>query len=552
MEIITMKKFWKWIGIILGSLILVVVLTGLFLYNKYIGFVDYPSGGILSENQAKYDVVFYDLDLTVNSTEKSIAGFVTIKLTSLADGLDKIELDLFEHLIVQETEMNGVQQKFTRDKDKLWINLNKPLRAGEVIDFKIVYHGQPMEAKLPPWRGGFNWSKDANGDDWIGVSCEGEGAKIWFPCKDHPSDEPDSVAVHITIPEPYYCASNGLLRSITFPKSGFKTFNWVTNYPINNYNVNISIAKYDLVTRQYTTDRNTTMPVVFYVLPQNRSKADELINMAVDMLTVYRKYFGEYPFANEKFGLAETDYLGMEHQTLNAYGNKFSYDIISGNKFDQLMLHEMGHEWWGNKVTANDWADTWIHEGICTYGESLYHLDKTGENGYHEYMQSIKRRIKNRKPIIIKRNANTSESYHMDVYSKGAYLLHSLRYMLGDSLFFKTIKEFAMDSAYTYRNRVVTADFITLVKKNSPVDYTKFIHNFLYTTELPEIYLRKTGEGTYEVSIKNIDYELPMEVKTDQGDSRILLGVNPIFIRSTIEPIIDQKDWYLKNIKKEN
>lgn len=547
-----MKKFFKWIGIIFGSLILIVLLTGLFLYNKYIGFIDYASGGILSENQAKYDVISYDLNLTVNSSEKNISGWTTVRIKSLTNELNNIELDLFKGLIVSDVQVNGVLQKTSRDGDKLWINLVKPLGAGEITDFKIAYNGQPMEAKLPPWRGGFNWSKDANGDDWIGVSCEGEGAKIWFPCKDHPSDEPDSVAVHITIPEQYYCASNGLLRSVTFPKPGFKTFHWVTNYPINNYNVNISIAKYDIVERPYTTDQGAMMPVIFYVLPQDRKKAEMLVDMAVDMLTVYRKYFGEYPFAKEKFGLAETDYLGMEHQTLNAYGNNFSYDRIAGNTFDELMLHEMGHEWWGNKVTANDWADTWIHEGICTYGESLYHLEKTSEKGYHEYMQSIKKRIKNSKPIIIKRNATTSESYHQDVYSKGAYLLHSLRYMLGDSIFFQTIKEFAADSAYTYQNRVVTDDFIKLVKKNSPVDYTKFINTFLYTTELPEIRLCKTGNREYEINITNIDYELPMNIKTDHGESRVLLSSKPFPVHSAAEPLIDEKEWYLKTIKKEN
>lgn len=551
METSKMKIFFKWVGIILGSLILIVLLTGLFLYNKYIGFADYPSGGVLTENQSKYDVIFYDLDLSVNSSEKSISGWAGIKIKSL-DRLEKIELDLFKNLIVTEVWAGGDQLKFIHENDKLWFDLNKPVNVEEIIDLRIAYHGQPMEAKFPPWKGGFNWSKDAHDDDWIGVSCEGEGAKVWFPCKDHPSDEPDSVALHITVPEPYYCASNGLLRSITSPKSGYKTFHWTTNYPINNYNVNIGIAKYDLVERSYITDTGTVMPVIFYVLPQDRKKADELIDMAVDMLTVYRKYFGEYPFAKEKFGLAETDYLGMEHQTLNAYGNKFSYSTIAGNKFDELMLHEMGHEWWGNKVTAADWADTWIHEGICTYGESLYHLDKTGEKGYHEYMQSIKKRIKNKKPIIIKRNASTSESYHSDVYAKGAYLLHSLRYMLGDTVFFKTIKEFANDPSFTYQNRVVTEDFIKLVQKNSPVDYTAFINTFLYTNDLPEIVLKKMNDHEYEIRISNINFELPVEIRTEEGIVKSILGAKPITIRSAAEPVIDEKDWYLKNIKKEN
>jgi aminopeptidase N len=547
-----MKKFFKWVGIILGGLILIVSLTGVYLYGRYFGFTDYSSGGVLSENQAKYDVVSYELSLEINSAEKSIAGNAVISVKAKAESLNRIELDLLEDLIVTEVLVNGKPQKFTRNEDKLWVEQDKFISKEELCHIQVAYHGRPMEAKLPPWRGGFNWSKDANDDDWIGVSCEGEGAKIWFPCKDHPSDEPDSVKLHITVPDPYYCASNGILQKITSPKPGFKTYHWATYYPINNYNVNISIANYDIVERKYVTEKGSVMPVVFYVLPQNRKKADELIDMAVDMLTAYRKYFAEYPFADEKFGLAETDYLGMEHQTLNAYGNKFIYSTIAGNKFDQLMLHEMGHEWWGNKVTAKDWADSWIHEGICTYGESLYHLDKTGEKGYHEYMQSIKKRIRNKKPIIIKPNATTSESYHSDIYAKGAFLLHSLRYLLGDSVFFKTLKEFATDSSYTYKHLVRTEDFIELVRKNSSRDHTPFIRSFLYTTDLPEIHLRKTGDKTYEIFATNLEYELPIDIETDEGIINLILGRKPVQVTSKTEPVIDKMDWFLKKIVKEN
>ncbi len=545
-----MKTFFKWTGIVLGGIILVLGLAALFVYYKYVGFYDYPSGGVLSENQAKYDVTSYELDLTVNSTEKTIEGSAGIEMKILTERLDQIELDLLDDLKVTKVSVNDQPTQFSQDKNKLWVDNIASSKDG-VVHIKVAYSGHPLEAKFPPWRGGFNWSKDANGDDWIGVSCEGEGAKVWFPCKDHPSDEPDSVKLHITIPEAYYCASNGLLQNITSPRAGFKTYHWATYYPINNYNVNISIAKYQIVERVYKTESGTGMPVQFYVLPQDRQKADELVDMAVDMLTVYRKYFGEYPFVKEKFGLAETDYLGMEHQTLNAYGNNFAYDRIGGNKFDQLMLHEMGHEWWGNKVTAVDWADSWIHEGICTYGESLYHLEKSGEKGYHEFMQSVKKRIRNKKPIIVKANATTSESYHSDIYAKGAYLLHSLRYLMGDSAFFATLKEFATDTAYTYKHLVNTNDFVNLVRKNSAVDHTPFIRTFLNTTVLPEVHIKKTGQKSFEVSVANLEFDLPMDVETDTGTSRMILGRKPVVVTSAIEPMVDKDDWFLKKTIKE-
>ena len=403
-----------------------------------------------------------------------------------------------------------------------------------------------MEAIRPPWIGGFNWSKDSLGNDWIGVSCQGEGAKIWFPCKDHPSDEPDSAAINITIPEEYYCASNGLLRNISTPRAGFRTFHWFTGYPINNYNINISIGKYEILSREYKALDGRVMPVHYYVLPEARKHADELLGMAVDMLYTYRKYYGEYPFTKEKFAIVHTDYLGMEHQTINAYGNNYRYTESNGIKWDGLMLHEMGHEWWGNKLTAADFADLWLHEGICSYGESLYQLEKAGEDAYHEYMAKTKSKIQNNSPIIPKRNATTLDVYRGDIYTKGAFLMHSLRYILGDSLFFPTLKEFATDSQYTYQNLVTTDDFIQLVNKNAGMDYSKLLNFYLYTTEYPKILIDSTGVDEFQISIPNIDFIIPMEVKLDNQSKRIELSSEPITIHSETKPLVDEKDWFLK------
>jgi len=436
--------------------------------------------------------------------------------------------------------------EFEHDDDKLIVNLTNAVNKKGVVDLKVEYEGQPVEAIYPPWIGGFNWSKDTTGADWIGLSCQGEGAKIWFPCKDHPSDEPDSTAINITIPEPYYCASNGLLRNISNPREGYRTFHWITHYPINNYNINISVGKYEVLEKEYITESGESMSVYFYVLPQSLDGAEKHLDMAIDMLYTYRKYYGEYPFSKEKFAIVETDYYGMEHQTVNAYGNKYKYRTVNGVDWDWLMLHEMGHEWWGNKVTMNDWADMWIHEGICTFGEALYHREKGGEIAYHEHLKTIRGRIANKKPIIPKRNANSQEVYSGDIYMKGAHLMHSLRYLLGDSTFFSTLKEFATDSAYTYQNRVVTDDFIELIRKNSEVDYSRFIEDHLHTTKLPQVVVDSLGTNSYAISIPNIDYQLPMDVTTDSGKQRMVLGQDPITVETNIPPIIDEQQWFLK------
>lgn len=542
-----MKKVLKWIGIVLTSVIVIIIGIIAYILISHGRYGWYASGGPIPENQAAYDVIYYNIDLEVLAEKKSLAGAVGVKVKSLVPELARLELDLTGHFKVsQVTAAQGSPLTFKHRRGKLLIDLNPPVSMDELVDVTIHYSGKPMIALRPPWIGGFNWSKDSTGADWIGLSCQGEGGKIWFPCKDHPSDKPDSVAINITIPEPYYCASNGLLRDISTPREGFLTYHWFTGYPIHNYNVNISIAQYEILEKEYLTEEGHVMPVFFYHLPQSADGAEKLLDMAIDMLYTYRRYYGEYPFTREKFAIVETDYLGMEHQTINAYGNRYRYYKLDSLEWDWLMLHEMGHEWWGNKVSLKDWADMWIHEGICTFGEALYLREKGGEKAYHDHIQRIKRGIANKKPIIPKRDADSHEVYHGDIYKKGAHLMHTLRFLLGDSVFFSTLKEFATDPAYTYQNMVVTDDFLNLIDKNSTEDYRAFLSDFLYTTRLPAVQVDSLGDNRYAISIPNIDYTLPMEVTLDQDILRIRLSKNPFEVYSATPPIVDPRGWFLK------
>jgi aminopeptidase N len=481
----------------------------------------------------------------VLSEEQALEGFTNVMVKSLTEGLSVIELDLINNFDVSKVLVREQELDFDHGNQKLVIHLSQSLHPDQILELSIHYSGQPIEALAPPWIGGFNWSKDQNDDDWIGVSCQGEGGKIWFPCKTHPSDEPDSVAINITIPKPYYCAANGVLQKITEPRQGFQTFHWLTRYPINNYNISINIAKYKILEKSYTSVDNNTIPVIYYYLTASSGQADSLVNMAIDMLKSFEKFFGEYPFAREKFGLAETSYPGMEHQTINSYGNNYRMTDINGFEFDLLMLHEMSHEWWGNKVTVDDWADFWIHEGIGTYSEALYILDKMGEDSYHEHLAGKKKRIRNGSPILIERPASSYEAYSGDIYYKGGYFMHSLRYALGDSLFFPILFQFATDSAYTYQNRVTTDDFLELVNKSSGQDYESFFKLFLKTTNLPNVVVDSLDTGQWAVSVPNIDFELPMEFEVDGELKRVLVGPKkvPIYADSVI--VVDPNKWYL-------
>ena len=320
-----MKKFLKWLAIVIGALILIILLTivSIFITHDRYGF--YPTGGQISDLQNAYDAIFYDLHLEVFSKKQALAGFNNVVIKSLTENLAIIEIDLINNFDVSKIIADEQELLFEHKDNKLFITLSQPLAVNQLQELSIHYSGQPIQAIVPPWIGGFNWSKDSKDDDWIGVSCQGEGGKIWFPCKTHPSDEPDSVALHITIPKPYYCAANGLLQEITEPRQGFQTFHWLTKYPTNNYNININIAKYKIIKKSYTSVDGNIVPVIYYHVTDSIEKAASLVDMAIDMLQTFEKYFGEYPFAKEKFGLAETAYWGMEHQTINAYGNNYKF-----------------------------------------------------------------------------------------------------------------------------------------------------------------------------------------------------------------------------------
>jgi aminopeptidase N len=540
-----MKKFFKWTSIIILSIILILVSVILGVFISHDRYWFYPTGGKVSELQQKYDALFYDLNLEFNSEEQAISGFVNISLKSLVNDLEIVELELVDNFDISAIEIKGVSTDFEHNNDKILINLQNFLNKDETITLKIYYSGQPIEAIMPPWVGGVNWSKYNETDDWIGVSCQGEGGKIWFPCKSHPSDEPDSVAINITVPDPYVCASNGLLQNVSKPKEGFSTFHWLTKYPINNYNISVNIAKYKSIEKSYTSINGKEIPVIYYHLRDKEKLADSLVSMAIDMLTTFEKYFGEYPFANEKFGLVETSYLGMEHQTINSYGNNYYFKNRNGFKFDKLMLHEMAHEWWGNKVTVSDWADFWIHEGIGTYSEAIYLLEKMGEKSYHRHMAIKKKLVKNDAPILMEKYTSSHSSYSGEIYNKGAYFMHSLRYALGDSIFFSTLYEFITDSIYTYSNSVETNDFLNLVNINSGRDYTPFFNLFLKTTELPNVKIDSLGNNNWGISLTNLEFSLPMDIEADGDIVRLNLSKSPTEVSSKSKIIIDPQNWYL-------
>jgi aminopeptidase N len=503
------------------------------------------SGGPLKPEQAIMDIRHYTIALEINPTEKSIAGYAEIDLV-LSEATKLLLFDFWHGLTVSEVLVNGKKQPFQHREDDL-IRVTTDRQAGR-IKVKVSYAGKPGIAERAPWTGGFQFEKDSKGNPWIAITCQSEGGKIFFPCKDHPSDEPNEGAdLILTVPKGLTAAGPGLLIKTT-QKKDKTTFYWKTKYTISNYCLVFNIGKYEKVSRTYTTITGKKVPMDYYVLEENATKGMHELEMLERTCKILEKYFGEYPWANEKIGLCETPHLGMEHQTLNAYGNKYRYTKVGGEDFDWLLTHEFGHEWWGNKVTNKDWAHMWIQEGICTFGDALYIRDMDGEEAYLKRMATTAMHTSNKLPIVQGDAIDADQTYQGDIYGKGAFFMHSLRFVMGDEIFFPTLKQLATAPEYTYDNTITTDDVEALFSKAYGKSLKPMFDLFLRTTEKLEISVKQTAETKYTIRLQNLDMDIPLDVMTGDGMKRLTVGRTAQEIVSTTLPIVDPKVYYLKKV----
>ena len=505
------------------------------------------SGGPLKPEQAIMDIRHYTVALEVDPANQSIEGYAEIALL-LSASSTVLVLDLWHGLTVREVSVNGKKETFSHtENDLLTITGAKPFATGS-IKIKVVYGGKPGVAARPPWTGGFQWSSDEHGNPWVAITCQSEGAKIYFPCKDHPSDEPNEGAdLIITVPKGLSVAGPGMLVK-TMNNKTKSTWHWKTKYTISNYCIVFNIGKYSIITRPYTTVLGNKVPMEFYVLEEHANKGAHELEMLERTCHILEKYFGEYPWAKEKIGLAETPHLGMEHQTMIAYGNKFKYTKVGGEDFDWLLNHEFGHEWWANKVTNKDWAHMWIQEGICSFGDALYVRDMEGEEAYMKLMQQKARATKNEKPIVQGEVVDSDDTYHADIYGKGAFFMHTLRFVLGDSVFFPTLKKLATDPKYTYGNFITTDDVEKLFSTDSHVDLKPLFDLYLRTTQKLEIGVRQVEDKVYQVKLVNYFGTLPFEMLVDGKMIKNRIDRSGITINSQGPPQIDPRGFYLKRV----
>ena len=519
------------------------------------------TGGPLMFEQAVYDVQSYDVSLNVDPKTKSISG-TTVMTAKAVIPTDVIVLDLDTPYTITKVTDGTNDLKYERREGKIWIWFPLSKQDGEEIKTSITYSGVPREAPRPPWVGGFMWKQTKDGSPWISVALQNDGADLLFPCKDHPSDKPAQAAVHVTVPEPLMAVSVGKLQGSKKNSDGTVTWNWLMTNPVANYSIIFDAAPYKVIEDSYKSVSGDTIPVYFYVLPEDYDKGPGLVKELEKYTAYYEKYLGPYPFRSQKLGVVETPHLGMEHSTHIAYGNQFRYNA---DGTDWLLLHEFGHEWWANLVTAADWKDFWLHEGFQSYMDTLYQEYLHGQDAYLKAMSARVKRLRNTQPVA-PREAKIAYQVYMeapdytqsdgDIYDKGALVLHTLRYLIGDDAFFRALHHMAYPNkqmeTYTdgrQERLVTTDDFLTIAEQDSGRKLDWFFELYLRQPKLPKLVSEVNGNTMtlHWETPNNMPFPMPVDVVVNGKTQRVEMKDGKATIKFTgTAPVIDPNGWVLK------
>ena len=476
--------------------------------------------GSITPEREWWDVLHYDISVQPDYVSKKISGKVVITYKTVKDSKAAMQIDMQEpmQIVSIEQEKSG-KRKFTREGNVYHVAVkNTPLNT--IQKLTIQFEGFPRVAVNPPWDGGWVFTKDAKGRPWMTVACQGLGASVWYPCKDHQSDEPDNGAsLNITVPDSLVAVGNGRLIDKKALKKGFTTWKWEVKNPINNYNIVPYIGKYVNWTEVYNGEKGN-LDCSYWVLDYDLEKAKKHFTQARDMLKCFEYWFGPYPFYEDSYKMVEAPHLGMEHQSAVAYGNKFlngylGMDISGtgwGKKWDYIIIHESGHEWFANNITTNDVADMWVQEGFTCYSETLYTECMYGKEAGNTYSQGMRRDIQNDSPVIGPYGVNQEGS--SDMYNKGNNILHTIRQVINnDSLFRQVLRGLNKDF---YHKTVTSAEIENYISQKSGKDLSKIFDQYLRTTNIPAL--------EYKVANKTVSYRwtntidgFDMPVKLDNG-----------------------------------
>jgi len=448
--------------------------------------------GSITPERAWWDLTYYHLDISVDPSTKSIKGKNSVHYKVLKPN-SVLQIDLQAPLIITKVTQNGEELSVDHQGNAHFIKLKSDQKKCSLQSLDVYYEGQPKEAIRAPWDGGFSWKKDVNGNDFVATSCQGLGASVWWPNKDHMYDEVDSMLISVRVPKALMEVSNGQLRGVEDHKDGTNTYHWFVNNPINNYGVNVNIGDYVHFSEDYNGEKGI-LKMDYYVLKYNLEKAKQQFKDAPRMMEAFEHWFGPYPFYEDGYKLVEVPYLGMEHQSSVTYGNGFENGYLGrdlsgtgwGLKFDFIIIHESAHEWFANNITYKDIADMWIHESFTAYAESIFVEYFYGKKAGAEYVIGTRRGIQNDAPIIGPYDVNQSGSG--DMYYKGANMLHTLRQWINNDDQWQQILR-GLNETF-YHQTVTTEQIENYISKTSGIDLSAFFNQYLRDVRIPTLEYR--------------------------------------------------------------
>jgi aminopeptidase N len=478
--------------------------------------------GSLRPERTSFDVLKYNLNVKVEPDKKFISGFNKISFRVL-ENLPVMQLDLFANMEVDSILYHGTKLNYRREFNAVFISFENALIPKTTDSLSFYFSGQPIIAVKPPWDGGFVFSKDKNGKDWVSVAVQGTGASLWYPNKDHQSDKPEEAEIHVAAPNGLMNVSNGRFTGKKDLGNGFTQWSWKVTNPINNYNIILNIGDY-----VHFSDKFRDLDLDYYVLSYNLEKAKKQFQEVHPMMECFFEHFGEYPFKEDSYKLVETPYLGMEHQSAVGYGNNYQMGYAGtdvsktgvGMEFDFILIHESAHEWFGNSITSSDIADMWIHEAFTSYAEAVYVECRWGKEKALEYLIGLqKTMISNEQAIIGDYGVNSEGG--VDMYYKGANMLNTIRSVINDDgKWWALLKDFSE----TFKHKITnTEEVIAFFEVNSDETLTPIFKQYLYYPEAPVLQLKKEKCRIYyrwETSIENFD--MPIDIKIKKREKRII------------------------------
>ena len=529
-----------------GMLVLLMLLHNKSISQEYEFTKQDTLRGSITPERAWWDLTYYHLDIAVDLDNKFIKGSNTIEYKVLEPN-KKLQVDLQSPLKITKVEQNGKELTFSSEGSAHFINLIDKQRKGKINSVKVYYEGNPKEAVRAPWDGGLSWTRDSNGKHFAATSCQGIGASIWWPNKDHMYDEVDSMLISVNVPKGLMNISNGRLKKIE-EFEDTNTYHWYVSNPINNYGVNINIGDYVEFSEVYEGEKGK-LDMIYYVLRDNIERAKTQFKDAVKMMDAFEYWFGPYPFYEDSFKIVEVPYLGMEHQSSITYGNKYMKGYLGrdlsrtgwGLKFDYIIIHEAGHEWFANNITYKDIADMWIHESFTTYSENLFLDYHYGKEASSEYVIGTRAGISNSAPMIGPYGVNQRGS---DIYSKGANVLHTIRQIANsDEKWRRILRGLNKDF---YHQTVETKQIENYISDKMGYDLSTFFDQYLRTTNIP-VFEYKLNDGLLEYKWTNVVDGFKMPIELFVGDEKIRLNptqeIKSINVKS--EKIRLDKNYYV-------